>query len=705
MATSGASPRTPPLSKRSQQRLTLLELGLLLWVGVVLARLIWLQVPDHAWLEHRALRQQQETVTVEAQRGAIYDRHLTPLAMSLPVVSLFATPRTVAEPRAEAAMLAPILHQPRAAVARVLRSQRRFVWVARQITADQAAAVAALHLPGIGAEPDTSRFYPKGDLAASVLGYVGVDGHGLGGLEHSFDASIHGRDGAAVVEVDAHRQRYSQQERPPTEGENLVLTLDQNIQFIAQQELDKQVAATRALRGVAIVENPHTGEILALANSPSFNPGDYASTPASRLGDPAISNPYEPGSVFKLVTLSAALQQGLVTPDTMINCLEGSIKVGGRIIHDHAPFGWLSVTDILRHSSDVGAIQVGLKLGDQELYKYIKAFGFGDRTGIRLPGESRGLVRPPQRWTPMSIGAVSMGQEVAVTPVQVISMVSALADGGVYHAPRIVMDEFPSSVPATPPSFTPDPGRRVVSPLVANEMKQMMAQVVLAGTAQQAQLNGYTAGGKTGTAQKVDPGTHAYSKRDYIASFAGFAPLNDPAVTILVIIDSPRGGHEGGATAGPVFKHIAERVLPYLGVPHDIPTVTAPPNLRIATSDAVEESQEVDAAPASDLASVLSAPEALTEAASAPNPAAAPTTPQVPAGLVLDYGNSSQGAESSGTITLPNFQGQDLRAVSTICQRLGLDLTIEGSGLAQAQTPAAGARLASGGRVVVRFNP
>lgn len=700
MASSGASPRTPPIPPRFKRRLALLELGLLLWAAAVFARLFWLQVPEHAWLEHRALRQQQETVTVEAQRGVIYDRHLTPLAMTLPVVSLFATPRTVADAGAEAAALAPILHQPRSALAHLLRSPRRFIWVARQVTAGQAAAVAALHLPGLGAEPDTSRFYPKGDLAASVLGYVGVDGHGLGGLEHSFDTVIHGSDGAAVVEVDAHRQRYSQQERPPVEGENLVLTLDQNIQFIAQQELDKQVAATHALRGVVVIENPRTGEILALANSPSFNPGDYSATPAARLGDPAISDPYEPGSVFKLVTLSAALQRGLVTPDTMINCLEGSIKVGGRVIHDHAPFGWLSVTDILRHSSDVGAIQVGLKLGDQELYKYIKAYGFGDRTGIRLPGESRGLVRPPQRWTPMSIGAVSMGQEVAVTPLQVIAMVSTLADGGVYHTPRLVMDEFHGDAPAAAPAFDPAPGRRVVSPLVANQMKQMMAQVVLAGTAQQAQLNGYTAGGKTGTAQKVDPGTHAYSKRDYIASFAGFAPLNDPAVTILVIIDSPRGGHEGGATAGPVFKHIAERVLPYLGVPHDVPMVTTPENIHIAAADATEESEEVDAAPADDLSAAVSddaAPAAPTNPQPQPDSSASARL----TGVVLDYGNP----ESSGTITLPNFQGQDLRAVSSTCQRLGLDLTIEGSGLAQAQTPAAGARLTPGGHVVVRFKP
>ncbi len=668
----------PNVERQSTPRYRLLSLqaGLTLWALLVVARLFWLQVVDHAWLARRAQLQQQRTVTVEAQRGAIYDRHLTPLAMSLPVQSLFANPRQVGDAGAAARALAPILGLDRSELARTLRERRGFVWIARQVTADQAQAVAALHLAGVFAQPDTRRFYPKGQLAASVLGYVGMDGHGLGGIEHSFDPVLHGRNGRAVLEVDAHGQSYSQVERPPVEGKNLVLSLDQNIQFIAQQALDRAVAAHHALRGVAVVEDPHNGQILALANSPSFDPNDFENAPAAALGDAAVSDPYEPGSVFKLVTLSAALQQHLITPEEMINCQMGSIFLGGRIIHDHAKFGVMSVSDILRHSSDVGAIKIGLKLGDDEFYHYIRAYGFGAPTGVMLPGESRGIVWPVARWTPMSIGAVSMGQEVAVTPLQVIAMISTLADGGVYHQPRVVLGEFSGAAQAVVEAGAP--GRRVVSERVANEMKQMMAQVVLAGTAQQAQLNGYTAAGKTGTAQKVDPGTHLYSARDYVASFGGFAPINDPAVTILVVLDSPRDGHEGGAVAGPVFKEIAERVLPYLGVPHDIPVVAEPAPVHIAAADAQEESQEVAELP-------LAAPA---------QPAAGPAVP--PAMVVLRYG-------AGAGVVVPDFSGESVRAVSAACARLGLDLALQGSGVARAQAPAAGTRLAAGGRVMVRF--
>ncbi|MGN6593504.1 MAG: penicillin-binding protein [Terriglobales bacterium] len=689
-------PRQPATPR---YRLLTLQAALAVWALVIIGRLYYLQVIEHGALERRATAQQQRTVTVEAHRGAILDRNLTPLAMSLPVESLFANPHKIAQPEREAAQLAPILDVDRARRERTLASNHSFVWVARQITADQSRAVAALDLSGVFAQPDTRRFYPLGQLAAAVRGYVGVDGRGLGGLEYSFDPLLRGHDGRALEEVDARRRSYSQVEQPPVEGENLVLTLDQNIQYIAQQELDKQVAATHARRGMVVIENPHTGEILALANSPSFNPDDYQDTPASRLGDPAVSEPYEPGSVFKLVTLSAALQQGLITPDELIDCQMGSIQLGGRTIHDHAKFGVISVTEILQHSSDVGAIKIGLKLGDQEMYKYIRAYGFGQETGVKLPGESRGIVRPPARWTPMSIGAVSMGQEIGVTPLQVIAMVSTLADGGVYHAPRLVMDTFRGAAPGAPPPYTPPAGRRVVSPLVANQMKQMMAQVVLAGTAQQAQLDGYTAAGKTGTAQKVDPATHLYSKHNYIASFAGFAPINDPAVTILVILDSPNadghGSHEGGVVAGPVFKAIAEQVLPYLGVAHDVPPREASPQRHIAAVDAVEESEPLDATAVAEAPAAAAKGEA---AGGAVPPASAPAGEAAAGKVVLDYAGSTQPQ-------VPDFKGMAVREVTAACERLGLALTLQGHGVARSQSLAPGTRVALGTAVVVRFTP
>lgn len=666
-----------------RHRLLGLQAGLLLWALVVLARLFWLQVLDHRSLTLRADEQQQRTVSVRAHRGGIFDRNLTPMALSLPVESLFANPRHVTDAAAEAARLAPILGVDRVSLRHSLDSRRGFVWVARQVTAAQAQAVAALRLGGIHAQPASRRFYPMGDLAASVLGYVGVDGHGLGGLEYSFDRLLHGHNGRALEEVDARGQSYSQIEQPPREGGNLVLTIDQNIQYIAQQELDRRVAEEHALRGIAVVQNPATGAILALAQSPSFNPGDYQDTPASRLGDSAISDPYEPGSVFKLVTLSAALEQGLITPTELINCDMGAIRVGGRIIHDHAPFGIITVTDILKHSSDVGAIKIGMKLGDQAFYHYERAFGFGHTTGVRLPGESAGILRPPSRWSALSLAAMSMGQEIAVTPLQEIAMVSTLADGGVYHAPRLELGTFEGVPPATPPVYDPPPGRRIVSAYVANEMKQMMAQVVLGGTGRKAQLNGYTAAGKTGTAQKADPRTHRYSKTNYVASFVGFAPINNPAVTILVVIDSPHNGsYEGGDVSAPVFKAIAERVLPYLGVPHDIPpSVTPPSPPGIAAADAHEESAPLDAVPVT-----LAAPPAAAPAAAAPGQ------------VVFNY-------SARQLVRVPDFRGQPVRAVSTWCERMGLDLSLQGDGVAQAQSLAPGASVARGTAITVRFMP
>lgn len=705
-------PARPTIRARrpGQRRVWALQGLLLAWALAVLTRLFWLQILDRSWLALRAEHQQQRTVALPAQRGAIFDRNLHPLAMSMNVDSVFAVPDEMANPTAEAEQLAPILQLQTRAVATRLTTARSFAWVARQVTAAQADAVRRLHLQGIYFDSEPKRFYPKGDLAANVLGFVGMDGNGLGGIERAFDAEIHGQPGQAMVELDARHQAYSQVERAAQPGADLVLTLDQNIQYMVQQALDQGIAATHAARGVAIVENPHTGEILALANAPTFDPNHLATANPAQLGDFAVSDPYEPGSVFKLVTVSAALQEGLTTPDEVIDCAPGWIRVGGRIIHDHQTFGDLTVTEILQHSSDVGAIKLGLRLGDDRFYKYIQAYGFGRPTGIHLPGESRGLVRPPTRWTPMSIGAISMGQEVAVTPMQVIAMASTLANDGVYEPPRIVLAQVPhtdGAPPAEAPTFEPAPGERIVSAQVALEMKRMMEQVVLAGTAQAARLDGYTAGGKTGTAQKVDPGTRRYSPNHFMASFVGFAPLNDPAIVVLVVLDSPMGdSHEGGATAGPIFKAIAEQVLPYLGVAQDVPprygTIAQSSPQRLSPLDAVEESEPVSDQPAvGDDASAsapipdagaAAAPAQLTASAPAPATAAAPP----PAGAVFDYGTRAR-------VTVPDFEGMSVRAVSEACLRLGLNPILSGDGRAVAQQPAAGVKLATGAAVTVQF--
>lgn len=688
-------------------RLRIFEWALGLWAVGIVVRLFFLQVVDYSWLKLRAERQQSQTVDLSATRGVIYDRNLHPLAMSLQVDSIFAVPSKLQDLPATVHSLSAILGLDPKDLTRRLAGSRNFCWVARKVTASQDAAVRALHLSGIYFQPENERFYPKGNLAANVLGYVGVDGEGLGGIEREYDHDIRGQSGKALIEVDARHRVYDQFETRPQPGANLVLTVDQNIQYIVQQELDAQVAQTHAQRGMAIVENPYTGEILALADSPTFNPNEYNETSIRLLGNPAVTDVYEPGSVFKLVTMSAALQEHLTNPDEVINCGMGKIILDGHLIHDHARFGDLTVTQVLMHSSDVGAIKLGMRLGDDRFYQYIRKYGFGQRTGIELPGETAGLVRPPRRWTPISVGAVSIGQEVAVTPVQIIAMISSLADGGVYHAPHIVMGSYHQESDAGGPRFHPSPGRRIVSERVAAQMKTMMEQVMLGGTGQWAQLNGYSSAGKTGTAQKVDRGGHGYSAHDVVASFGGFAPAGHPAIAMLVVIDTPRGLHDGGVVAGPAWKRMADRILPYLGVPHDVPETPPAPSLaarRVVTPTPAEQAAAAAAA-SRDFATRADQLLGVKDSAVARSPVilsgqqlAAGAAPVLPEGqrsvVVVQY--------QSG-VAIPDFSGQSLRAVSAQCQRLGLTPVLLGSGLARQQAPAAGTRVPAGSRVVVQF--
>ena len=681
-------------------RLRVLQAGLILWVVAILVRLFVLQIVDYSWLKHRAERQQSHTVELSAQRGVIYDRNLHPMAMSLSVDSIFAVPSEIDDVPETAQRLGPVLGLDAQDLEHRLNSTRGFVWVARKVTATQEAAVKSLGMRGIYFQPESKRFYPKGELAANVVGYVGMDGNGLAGIERSYDDEIRGHNGKALIEVDARHHVYDQFQTEPETGKSVVLTVDQNIQYIVQQELDAQVEAMHALRGMAIVENPSTGEILALANSPTFNPNQYSKSPVQLLGDPVVTDVYEPGSVFKLVTLAAGLQEGLTNPNEVIDCGMGKIEVGGRIIHDHARFGDITLTEILQHSSDVGSIKIGLRLGDERFYKYIRAFGFGQRTGIELPGESSGLVRPPNRWTPVSIGAVSMGQEVAVTPVQIIAMVSALADGGIYHAPHIVVGTYDDNSGADAPQFHPSPGRRIVSAEVADEMKGMMEQVVLAGTGQHTQLNGYSSAGKTGTAQKADAGGRGYSAHDVIASFAGYAPADHPAIAMLVVIDSPRGLHDGGVVAGPAWKRMADRILPYLGIPHDLPlTVPAP-------SMAQERLREPNLPPHADDESFSMAAQGLLGADQAlPRDAVVINGQQLAQAPPVTALNQQQAVivQYQGGIEVPNFAGMPVRAVSALCEKLGLDPVLMGRGVARQQAPVPGTRVTPGARVVVRF--
>src|SRR6266567_4228986 len=397
-----------------------------------------------------------------------------------------------------------------------------------------------------------------------------MDDEGLSGIERAYDEQLHGKPGQMLISVDARRKWFGRVEKQPEPGDNLVLTVDEEIQYIAEHELQRAMLETHAAAGTVIVENPHTGEILALANRPTFNPNVSKGIRSEALKNRAVSDVYEPGSTFKLVTISAALEEKLTRPNEIFDCQKGSIVINGMRIHDSRPHGLLSVSDILAESSDVGSIKIGLRLGEDRFYKYIRAFGFGQQTGIELPGETRGMTKPVNRWSKVSIAAISMGQEIGITPLQLTGLISIMANDGVYVAPRITAATLqPQSTPQTI-AFHPANGRRVISSLTAAEMRQMMQGVVLHGTGKKALLIGYSSAGKTGTAQKVDPATHAYSHTKYVGSFAGFAPVNNPAITVAVVLDSAVGLHQGGQISAPVFNRIAQQVLEYLHTQHDL---------------------------------------------------------------------------------------------------------------------------------------
>src|SRR5229473_8309143 len=554
---------------RSPRTRLLIVAGLIaIWTGAALGRLAYLQLICYSEYYSRAQHQQRLIVEVGARRAEIFDRNLNPLAMSVPVDSCFAVPSEIADPGMVSRLIGKVLDVSPEEIATRLAGSHSFVWIARKLPPEKAERIAAMNLRGIYFQREGGRFYPKRQLGAHVLGYVDIDEKGLGGVEYSLDHNIRSKPGKMLILTDAHRRWYDSTDKAPETGTSVVLTLDEKIQYIAEKELGQAIHDTQAKSGTVIVENPNTGELLAVANWPTFNPNAAKdSNPESRM-DRAASALYEPGSVFKIVTLSAAIDQGVTKANELVDCQMGSIYVAGHRIRDHKAFGLLTVSQVLANSSDVGAIKVGLRLGAPKFYDYIRSFGFGQPTGVDLPGESRGMLRRVENWTPVSTGSISMGQEIGVTPLQLITAMSAMANGGVIVRPHVVLALRRGTRMVEPPQPQP---RRVIRPTTAATMRRMLEGVVLNGTGKLARLDGYTTAGKTGTAQKFDPATGRYSPHQLIASFVGFAPINTPAITVLVTLDSAVGRHQGGQVAAPVFKRVAQQVLAYLNVPQDVP--------------------------------------------------------------------------------------------------------------------------------------
>jgi cell division protein FtsI (penicillin-binding protein 3) len=737
--------RATPLKRA---RFWLICLFFLAWAVLIVFRLFWLQVVRHREFSDRADRQQQRTFEVAPRRGVLYDRNLRELAMTVQMDSIFAVPTEIDDKQAAAHALAAIVHtDPGDAqtseeqIAARLSAGHGFAWVARRVTPETSARVKELieaqSLKGIYFQKEFQRFYPDSEIAAQVLGYVGVDDTGLGGLEQRFEQQLHGVPGRMYTAMDARRHVLGSSESDPQPGRNLVLTIDGNIQFLAERALDHAMERTQAANGTVVVQDVHTGQILALAIRPTFNPNDFRHTTPELLRNHAVSDVYEPGSVFKLVTYSAALDQHAAAPDDPIDCQGGKITLAGRVIHDNQGehFGVIPVHKALEESSDVAAVKLALKIGPDRFYEYIRNFGFGARSGAELPGETRGLLRPVNRWGGSSIGSIAIGQEIGVTPLQLVSMVSTIANGGVYLPPRVLMpgqvdgagrEKAPAAqtapMPFKPGGELPNPlptgARRVLSTLTAAQMRKMMEGVVLFGTGKPAQLNGYSSGGKTGTAQKIDPATHLYSKTMHIASFAGFAPVNNPVISVVVVLDSPKGAYYGTAVSAPVFAEVAQQALEYLGVPHDIdlrrPRASAKTDLPMAEDDASEDAGDINALydAANDLPSDdplrasagQSTPPNQLAAAGAPqnsaqpanetaNAAPAATQPQTAATVIVSDGKS---------LRVPSLLGLPVRKVIEQAAAAGFEVEITGSGSVREQAPAPGTMVAPGTKIVVR---
>jgi cell division protein FtsI (penicillin-binding protein 3) len=657
-----------------------------IWAGAVFGRLAYLQLFRYSEYYSRAQHQQRLIVDVGASRAEIFDRNMNPLAMSIPVDSAFAVPSEIADPDMVARLLGKVLDVPSDEIATRIASSHSFVWIARKLPPEKANRIAAMNLRGIYFQREGGRFYPKRELAASVLGYVDIDEKGLGGIEYSLDDSIRTKPGKMLILADAHRRWYDSTDKAPDTGTSVELTLDEKIQYIAEKELAQAIQETHAKAGTVIVENPASGELLAVANWPTFNPNAAKDSPPEARVDRAASALYEPGSVFKIVTLSAAIDQGITNPDDVIDCQNGAIYIAGHRIRDHKAYGNLTVSQILQYSSDVGAIKVGLRLGAPRFYGYIRAFGFGQLTGVDLPGESRGKLRRLENWTPVSVGSISMGQEVGVTPLQMTTAVSAIANGGLIVRPHVIREQRHGSQVMEPQESEP---RRVIKETTAASMRRMLEGVVLGGTGKKAKLDGYTSAGKTGTAQKYDPDTGRYSTHDLIASFVGFAPINTPAVTIYVQLDSPGGAHEGGQVAAPVFKRVAQQVLPYLEVPRDIPVAAG--TLRAGRPQDARP-QEDTLTDVSDFDPVQSTP---GMAMDGPPPATANFAPSAPPPTV-------ELAEGDG-IPAPQLLGKTVREVTQECLKLGISPVLVGTGVATLQTPEPGAAIRRGGRITVQF--
>ena len=558
-----------------QRRVLMIFAGLSAWAVIVVARLAQVQLVRNEHYTNRALRQQERTLALNPVRGSILDRRGRVLAESIAAESIYADPQAIGDRARTARALAGIrgLRLTAAEIESKLRSDSAFVWIARQVPVEISAEVRRLRLQGVDFIEEHRRVYPRGALAANVIGYVGVDGTGLAGVEHSFDSHVRGRAGKVTVLKDARRGMYlvgGEGQNRPVDGNDVILTIDSVVQFIVEKALLTTVEKYRAVGGAAVVMDARDGSILAMASAPTFDPNRFGEFAQATWRNRAVQDSYEPGSTFKIVAAAAGLEEGIVTPSQIVDCGDGSIRVANLEIREHSgkQFGFMSFSDVIAQSSNVGIIRVALALGEARMYDYVRRFGFGQRTGVELPGEAIGLLRQTSRWSQVSSASISIGQEIAATPLQVLRAMSVVANGGLRVEPRIVDRVVTSEGQTTHRPQHPAP-TRVISERTAAVLNEMLKGVVSYGTGKAAALGEHVVAGKTGTAQKATRG--GYSADRVLASFVGYVPADRPRLIILVSIDEPRDEQFGGKIAAPAFREIAEASLRYLGVEPSLP--------------------------------------------------------------------------------------------------------------------------------------
>jgi cell division protein FtsI (penicillin-binding protein 3) len=566
---------TPSDWRATLKRRTLVAAAMLgIWAAGIEARLVHLQVVRHGDLVARAERQQLGTSEAPAKRGDIVDRRGHVLATSVDADTIYAVPSEIGDPDATVARLCAAFGdctaKERQALGERLRQRKAFAYVRRQVSPDQKRRVEDLNLEGVGFMTESKRFYPNKELAAHLLGWVGVDNIGLGGLESTYDSIIRGKPGKVLVQTDARRHAYSRTEWPPTAGSTVELTIDEYLQHVAERELEAGVRENRAGSGTAIVMNPHTGEILALANVPTFNPNAFRDATDHERRNRGVQDLYEPGSTFKVVTASAAIEEKVMPINTWIDTNPGRVHISGRkpITEDRGRnLGVLTFTDVIVKSSNVGAIKIGFKVGTERMSRFVSLFGFGRVSSPDFPGENPGIVWSPEKWTESALASVSMGYQIGVTPLQMAMAVNSVANAGELVEPRVIRAVYRDNRRYV---VKPKTLRRTISRETAATLTSIMEDVVNRGTAKRAQIPGYTIAGKTGTASKLVNGH--YSHTDNNASFVGFVPSRNAALTIIVVVDSPHGenGTHGGSVAAPIWKRIAEPALQHLGVAPDV---------------------------------------------------------------------------------------------------------------------------------------